>query len=261
MDDNNQTPASPEPDDDLLSWMPPELVERARQYEERDAGTGQPKGKRRRVDYTAAPKGKHRALSLAALAGGGLLLILGTFLSATGSRGAQALPEKGRLWFALWLAGQAATLCIYLLCLLPMGQKLRRSALAAALGLGLAFALAASVTTMAPRDSDSLSYRIITILFALLLAMAFSPNSWLLLGILRRRSSEKFSVLMGSVNLAIGLLGLIATLAGGKTDASTPITALGIVQGLCYLCLIASWPILDRAVLSKPEGAIDGQPK
>jgi hypothetical protein len=260
MDDNNQVPA-PAQDDDLLGWMPPELVERARAYEERDAGAGQPKGKRERMSFTAPPGGRHRALSLAALAGGAMLLLLGTLLSATGARGAQALLEKGRLWFALWLAGQAATLCVYLLCLLPLGQKPRRPALAAALGAGLAFALAASVTTMAPRGGDSLPFRIISIFFALLLAMAFSPNSWLLLGLLRRRSSERFSALMGSVNLAISLFGLTAALAKGKTDASAPITALGLVQGLCYLCLVASWPILDRAVLSKPEGATDGQPE
>ena len=259
MDDKDITPP---PDDDLLNWMPPELVERARQYEERDAGIQQkPNGKRRRVDFTAPPEGKHRPLSLIALTIGALLLILGTTLSATGARGAQALLEKGRLGFVLWLAGQAATLCIYLVCLLPLRQKPRRPALAAALGLGLAFMLAASAITLPPRGSDGLAYQIVTFFLALALAAAFSPNAWLLLGILRRRSSEKFSVLMGGFTFAFGLLSLISTLAGGRADASTPITALGVVQGLCYLTLIASWPVLDRSVLSKKGGANDGKPE
>ena len=260
MDDETQA-LPPEPDDDLLDWMPPELVERARKYEERDASTKQSKVKKKRVDYTVPPKAKRKRFSLGALAGGALLMAVSTALSATGAYGAQSVQEKGRVWLALWLAGQAFTLCVYLLFLLPMPKKPRRAALILTLGGGLAFGLAASMTNMMPVESESVSLpvQIITLIFALLLALAFSPNLWLMLGALRRKTTEKFSVLMGGINLAIGLLGLITTLAKGNTGMGTLVTALNIGQGLCFLCLVASWPVLDRAVLSK--GETDGQPE
>jgi hypothetical protein len=260
MDDNNRTPP-PEPDDDLLDWMPPELVERARQTAERDAGAAPPRAKRRRADYTKPPGGRRPLFSLAALAGGALLLAVGTALSATGARGAQGLAEKGRPGFALWLAGQSATLCVYLFCLLPLGRRARRPALAAALGAGLALSLAASLAAML-RGGRGKGIELLSVAFAALLTMAFSPNLWLILGMLRRRTTEKFSALMGSANLAVGLVGLIAALAGHKADRSTAFTALSLAQGLCYLALLASWPVLDRAVLPVQKGtADDGQPE
>jgi len=258
-DNNNQAPA--QDDDDLLNWMPPELLERARRYEERDANTKQPKSKKKRVDYTVPPKGKRRGLSLGALAGGALVMAVSTALSSMGKYGARNAAEKGRLWLALWLTGQAFTLCVYLLFLLPLPKKPRRAALMLTLGAGLAFSLAASMTNMLPVESESVSlaFQLITILFALLLALAFSPNLWLMLGALRRKTTEKFSVLMGGVNLAISLLGLISALARGNAGVGTLVTALNLVQGLCFLCLLACWPVLDRAVLSK--GELDGQPE
>ena len=258
-DNNNQAPA--QDNDDLLDWMPPELVERSRKYEERDANTKQPKIKKKRVSFTEPPRAKRRGFSLAALAGGALVMAVSTSLSAMGNHGAQALAEKGRVWLALWLAGQAFTLCVYLLFLLPMPKKPRRAALILTLGGGLAFGLAASMTNMMPVESESVSLaaQIITIFFALLLALAFSPNLWLMLGALRRKTTEKFSVLMGGVNLAVSLLGLVTTLARGDTGMGTLVTALNIGQGLCFLCLLATWPVLDRAVL--PKGEIDGQPE
>jgi len=259
MHDENVIPV----DEDLLDWMPPELVERARQTAEKDAGIATRKTKKSRADLTTPPEGKSRPFSLAALAGGALLLIPVTYLSATGAGGAQNLLEKGRLWLALWLVSQAATLCAYLLCLLPLREAKRRSALVLALGAGLAFALAASAANMlrGTGGNTAPSLQIAALVVSMLLAMAVSPNLWLILGVLRRRSTEKFSALMGGINLGIGALGLLAALAGGKADALTPITALSLVQGLCYLCMLISWPILDRAVLSEPEGANDGQPE
>ena len=259
MAENDQAPL-PEADDDLLNWMPPELIERARRYEERDANTQPPKDKKKRIDYTKPPKGRHRTLSLAALAGGALLLVIGAILSLIGENGTQAMLEKGRLWLALWLAGQAGTLGVYLLCLLPLGKS-RRPALVFALGAGLVFGLAASVTVMlrGDRGEASPAFQIVTVIFSLLIAMAFHANTWLILGALRRKTTEKFSALMGGVNLAISLLGLITTLARGNADTAVLVTALGIVQGLCYLCLLVSWPVLDRCVLSKEEGETDGQ--
>ena len=256
MAENNQPP-TPEADDDLLNWMPPELIERAREYAQRDANTNPIKGKKKRIDYAVPPKGNHWALSLATLAGGALLLVIGTFLQGTGSLALKALEDKGDLWFSLWLAGQAGTLCVYLLCLLPLDKKLRRAALVLALSVSLAFGLAASVTTMRPGDSESISptAQLVVILFSLLIALAFHANTWLLLGVLRRKTTEKFSALMGGITLAISLLGLLA----GLSETGALVTALGIAQGLCFLCLIATWPVLDRALL--PKGETDGQPE
>jgi len=258
MAENNQPP-TPEADDDLLNWMPPELIERAREYAQRDANTNPIKGKKKRIDYAVPPKGNHWALSLATLAGGALLLVIGTFLQGTGSLALKALEDKGDLWFSLWLAGQAGTLCVYLLCLLPLDKKLRRAALVLALSVSLAFGLAASVTAMRPGEQNRVSpaVQIVTVIFSLLIALAFHSNTWLILGALRRKTTEKFAALMGGVNLAISFIGLLT----GLGEAGALITALGIVQGLCFLCLLASWPVLNRAVLSKTEGETDGQPE
>ena len=267
MDDKDLTPQEQEqeqslpPDDDLLDWIPPELAERARATEEKDAGTTPPaKGRKRRTDYAVQPKGTRRGLSLALLLCAMLMMIAGTIVQATGSNGLQAVLLKGRAWFALWVIGQAATLCIYLLCLLPLEKELRRLLLGTALGMNLAFGVAASVAAALNQEAAGMSpaLRILSIIFAPLVALLFSTNMWLLLGVLRRRTAEKISALMGSVALGIVLLGLLASLFpspnSGPPKTPVGVIALDLLQGAFWLGLLVTWPVLDRAVLARRTG-------
>jgi len=285
-------------DDDLLNWMPPELVERARVQAERDAQSAAPgksgrfgrtRAQQKPVRYVEPPRGEHRGRSLAAAVLGALLLTGGSLWQALGTR---APASRGTLWLALWAIGQAAGLCVYLLCLFPMGnilpirnsvptssslptgnkdpaeKKLRRPALIAALGAHLLFGMAASVVAELRKGpgNDSPAVWITAMVIAPLLALAFAPGLWLLLGALRRKTTEKFAAFTAGVSLAVGLLGLILTLTGGKAATAQPpvhISALNLAQSLCFLYLIATWPVLDRAVLTNPdlEGADHGQPE
>jgi len=264
--------------------MPPELVERARVQAERDAQSAAPgkPGRSRRaraqqkpVRYVEPPRGEHRGRSLAAAVLGALLLSADSLWQALGTR---APASRGMLWLALWGIGQAAGLCVYLLCLFPMGNKthygnslpmenpeptgnilptenkLRRLALIAALGVSLLFGMAASVAAELRKGpgNDSPAVWITALAVATLLVLAFSPSLWLLLGALRRKTTEKFAAFTAGVSLAVSLIGLILTLTGGKAATAQPpvyIAALNLAQSLCFLYLIATWPVLDRPVL------------
>jgi len=235
--------------------MPPELVERARIQAECDAVSAAP-GKSRRarakqkpVRYAEPPRGRHRGRSLAAAVLGALLLAVSSLWLALGT---QAPANRGPLWLALWGAGQAATLCVFLLCLFPLRKAPRRLALIASLGAGLLFGMAASVAAELRRESDmSPAVQVTAMVIATLLALAFAPSLWLLLGALRRKTTEKFAALTAGVSFAVGLLSLLTTLAGGKAATADPpvcISALELVQSLCFLYLIGSWPVLECPV-------------
>ena len=244
MDDKNLTPQEQNTtEDELLAWVPPELVERAHATAEKDAGRkpdGSGKMGRQRVNYAQPPAGSRRGLSLAALAGGILFLLSGTVFSAVSINSVQ---KTGPLAFALWMAGQVLSLCIYLLCLIPLGKKPRRALLMAAIGANLASGIAALMAS-SEHKAGSIA---LSIFFGLFL----SPNTWLLVGLLRRRTAEKLAVLMGGIFLGISFLGLVGTLASGKAATPVHVTAINLAQGLCWLALLATWPVLDRAVLEK----------
>jgi len=257
MNDENLAPqeAQAPADDDLLNWMPPELVERARYTAEKDAKTFEPK--KRRLNLVTPPAGKRKKLSLAALLCGVLLLAANTVLSATGANGQLAVMQKSRLWFALWMTGQAAMLCVYLLSLLPLSKEMRRPALLTVLGTVLiANSVSGIIVSLRQEGDFPLAFLIGMIVFSSLLILAFSPELWLMLGVLRGKTTEKLSAMMGSVILLISLI-------MAKRDAAAYLSALKFVQGLCYVTLLFSWPVLERPVLSKPtEGeASDGQPE
>jgi len=260
MDDEKLTqpeiPPPPEVDDDLLNWMPPELVERARIYDERDAKASESMRKGRAKAVPTPPAGRNKAFSLGALTAGAGLLAVYWALAGTGANGQQALQLRGRLWFALWMAGQAAMICIYLLYLLPLGGGLRRPALTAGLTVSLAVNIAANALLAAREEGDySMGARIVMAIFSMLVVLAVSPNVWLLLGLLRRKTAEKRAAVLGCVGIAISLIGLISTLASKEkaAAASQPpyLTAVSIAQQLGYILLIGTWPVLDRAMLSK----------
>ena len=259
MDDENLTQGTagqtPPADDDLLGWMPPELTQRARYTAEKDAGI-YPSKKKKKMDFTKPPAGKHRALSLAMLIGGAVLLALSTTLAASGANGEQAVLEKGRIWYALWIIGQAASLCVYLLFLLPLSSDMRRPALFTIMGAGLLSSLGGGLTALLGQRGDyALGFVIASIVFTLLLALAFTPSVWLLLGLARRRTSERAAAVMGCVNILIQLIGLIGKLTGSGTDSPPAyVTALDIVQCACFVTLLFNWPVLEQPVLKAPEG-------
>jgi len=265
LDNENLIPQEAETpqDDDLLNWTPPELTQRALYTAQKDAGNY--RGKKKKVDLSKPPAGKHRTLSLALLLSGAALLVLGTILAATGANGQQAVLEKGRLWYALWMSGQASTLCIFLLFLLPLDRDMRRPALFTVLGAGLAFFVPATIVTMLRQDGDMQAGALATgIIFIVLVSLACSPSLWLLLGMARRRSGEKAAAVAGCVMVFLNLMGLFGTLSGGA-NASPPayVLALEILQGGCYVALLFNWPVLERPVLSNPQegGMNDGQPE
>jgi len=267
MDDETQAPA-PAQDDDLLSWVPPELAQRAQYAAAKDAGVYQSKRimkkkKEKRADFKKPPAGSHRELSLAFLLGGATLLVLGTILVAAGANGQQAVLDKTRLGFGLELSGRAALLCVYLLFLLPLRRETRRPALFTMMGALLLFNGAASwVTTM--RDSP-VGFLVAGVLLTLLL----TPETWLLLGLARRKTSEKLAAVMGCGILFIIEPTNLAVALATPEKAQDPvyIIAMRVIQGACYIALLFTWPVLDRPVLAgKPENidkgdTNDGQPE
>ena len=264
MDNENIAPQ--EQNEDLLDWVPPELAERARIYEERDANTSKKKAKRMRGPATP-PEGKFQRGSLVLLIAGMSLLALNWFLAAVGVNGQQAVMQKGRLWFALWMVSQACTLCVYLLFLLPLGREMRRPALITIMGAGLLSNVVANASVIVREEGDySLGLRLTMAAIMTAIALAVTPNVWLLSGLLRRKTAEKRAAALGLISIAISLVGLISTLAQGRAAAASPplyVNAIGIAQMLMYSFLLAGWPVLDRAVLTpKPEGEMeDEQPE
>lgn len=254
MDDENLTQdtaeQTPPVEDDLLGWMPPELTQRARYTAEKDAGI-YPSKKKKKVDFNRPPAGKHRTLSLAMLIGGAVLLALSTTLAAAGANGEQAVLEKGRIWYALWIVGQAASMCVYLLFLLPLSRDMRRPALFTIMGAGLLCSLGGGlIAILSQRGDYPLGFMIATTAFTLLLALAFTPSVWLLLGLARGKTSEKAAAVMGCVNVLVQLIGLIGKLTGSGTQTPPAyVTALDVVQCVCYVILLFNWPVLERPVL------------
>ncbi|MCL2299968.1 MAG: hypothetical protein FWC27_07465 [Firmicutes bacterium] len=260
MDDENLVPQEAEaaPDDDLLNWTPPELTQRALYTAQKDAGNYQ--AKKKRLDLANPPEGKHKTLSLALLLGGVALLVLGTVLAAAGANGQQAVMEKGRLWYALWISGQAAKLCVFLLFLLPLEKDMRRPALFTLLGAGLVFEVASAIlTTLHQQVEAQRSVLVAGTVFLVLVCLACSPSLWLLLGLARRKTSERMAALAGCAFLFLTVM-----------TAGPPLylAATGILQGACYIALLFTWPVLERPVLAAPpEETIregdepDGQPE
>jgi len=242
MDDENLA-REQAPDD--LDWTPPELTQRALYTAQKDAGNFQ--GKKKRLDLKKQPPGNNRTLSLALLLGGALFLVVGTIVAATGANGQQAVLEKGRLWYALWMSGQAAMLCVFLLFLLPLEKDMRRPALFTVMGAGLAFsAVGEWIGSMHITTAGILAV-------SLLLALAFTSEVWLLLGLARRKTTERLACVMGSVNLFIGLVTLLGNLANpNMADAPIYITVLRLLQGGCFVALLFTWPVLERPVLERP---------
>jgi len=246
MDDENleQTPQ----DDDLLDWEPPELTQRALYAAQKDAGLFRPKPKK--LDFKSPPAGKHRTLSLVLLLCGALFLVLGTALAATGANGQQAVLEKGRLGYALWMSGQAAVLCTYLLYLLPLGRDTRRPVLLTVLAGGLLFSFGAALIAALPKNSGLPPGGAIA---TLLVAVLLTSNLWLLIGLLRRKTSERLAGVMGCATVFLGLLGLAGALLLPETaTAPAGVTALEVLQIGCYTALLFAWPVLDRPVLAVP---------
>lgn len=254
---------TPQEQDDLLNWMPPELVERARITAEKDAKLYAPK--KRRTNFSTPPKGDKPRFSLAALLCGALLQVLLIALMAVGANAQEAVQRNGRLWLALWLVSQACILCVYLLYLLPLGRETRRPVLATMLAASLASSAAFGIAQLPSQKGDYPMWAVVaSAAFMVLLEMALKPNLWLLIGLLRRKPTEKFSALMGWAAFALVTFGLITALAGKNTGPVSPphyVTVLTMLSHLCHLGLIHTWPVLDRAVLSKQtEGAsTDGQ--
>jgi len=129
------------------------------------------------------------------------------------------------------------------------------------MGAGLAFSFTAGLLELLKQDNAlSLGASIAMTAVLMLVALLFTPSVWLLLGLARRKTSEKMAGLMGCVNLFVILMVLLPRLAGVGTPTSTPIyvTALDLVQGVCYVALLFKWPLLDRPVLETPDPTSTG---
>lgn len=248
-----------EQDDELMDWVPPELVERARLTAEREEKAAQmPSGPPKAKSFARAPKGKNKTLALAMLAGAILFLLVGTILAGTGNNAQISVANKGRVWLVLWLTSQALVLCMYLLFLLPLKRDMRRPSLITIMGAYLVFtAVSGGITLMKQDDGGStLGVRIAAMVVATLIVLLLTPAFWLFRGALRRRSAEKAAALMCFINVFVTFFSLISTLTkGAAATAATPVyvSALEVAQGICFFILLTQWPVLDRPVLGPDE--------
>ncbi len=254
--DNEASPVEIQNDDDLLRWMPPELEARAEYTAQKDAHLVTPKAKR--IDFQAPPRGDNPKKSKLFLVLGIAMLLISTLLSAIGANGQAAVIQNGRLWFALWMIGQALSLCAFLLFLFRFNPDMRRPALLTVLGANIVFNWAAGIASLMHRPSDfSVGVKIGAAIFLTLLATAITPSFWLFLGVVRRRSTEKVATVMSSIAIAISLIGLISTIAKGNALTAVPrayVTAIEIAQSVFFLLVIAGWPVLTRPVLEHQPG-------
>jgi len=279
MDDETLAPQEA-PDDDLLNWVPPELEQRAILTAEKDAGIYrskkiQRKRKEKRLDFGKPPAGRNSKLALAFLLGAALFLALGTILAATGANGQQAMQDKTQLGFALWMSGKAAVLCVLLLFFLPLDKAIRRPVMLTMILASLIFNAAGELpgamqTAAAGATGEVPTEALVAIaVVGTLLGLVFFPDAWLLLGLARRRSSEKLAAVLGCVPVLVCLLTVITDLI--KPEAAKRPVYLTAMEGLqlgCYVALLFSWPVLDRPVSTNPpainisEGEeTDGQPE
>jgi hypothetical protein len=233
----------------LQDWQPPELLARQQQTAARDARSAERIAKKQRKRkgkgkvFGVPPAGKHKALALAALAVSGVGMALHAVLNLVGPFAAEALRNRGALGLALYVGALAvfAGLCVVFLLPLPR----RRMLLTAVLLLQLALNTAQGVCKLlhdAPTTSASSPARGVMATFGATILLLLSPSLWLLLGALRRKSTERFA---GMAQMATLLLGL------GGMQAAPVLSAIALAQNAGMFLLLCTWPVLARPVLAR----------
>ena len=281
MDDETLAPQEA-PDDDLLAWEPPELTQRAILAAEKDAGIYRSKKiqrKRKEKLLDSPPAGRHGKLALVFLLGAALFLALGAILAATGANGQQAMQEKTQQGFALWMSGKAAVLCVLLLFFLPLDKAIRRPMMFTMMLASLIFNAAGeligpirNVTADAAAvvaEGVTVGVHVASLIVFTLFLLAFYPEVWLLLGMVRRKSRERLAAVLSCVTVFTFLMMVISNLTNPETiTRPVYLTVIDVLQWSCYVALLFTWPVLDRPVSINPPAIItsegeepDGQPE
>lgn len=255
------------PEDDV--WMPPELIERARQTALRDANTQEKleakrvkKEKRGQRGLRTPPAGRHRILSAACAVLSLLLLAARAALRFWGPFAAAERARAGPVGLALGLLSAAAASALLLIILLPIYPRSYRIAMPVLLGSALLLSFAQAVTISMHTSSQSAAPPPAVNAFGgALLATLLSPLPWLLLGALRRRNTEKFAALLLGIVLGITLLmagmQLLVRLVRPETPLTiSPLTAVDAAQNLFFFLLLLSWPVVSRPILWKKNKEI-----
>ena len=237
MDENQ----SPREEEDLLEWMPPELVERARTAAERDAHSAERRTSRQKKDK------RGRAAALAVICSG--LQLAAIFFALFGRRTEEI---KGALSLTAHLLLAVLMLLVYLVFLLPWPQDERRKALAALTLLCCAVFFVRGAAVMR-RGSAA---EIVASCLGMLILVVLSPVPWLMLGALRRKHMRVAAV-MAFLAVALALFVNAAKAANAQMtgepapDKAAAYTLLGYLQNLLLGVLLLVWPVVEQPILTK----------
>jgi len=146
------------------------------------------------------------------------------------------------------LIGCVISTLLYLKLLLPIPQGKHRQVITMLLAVSFVCSIIYCVGIIMTEYMLEYSNEDLLATFAMVVGMFFlaSPQNWMLIGALRRKSMALAAAAAQAAFLVIFLLGALLILFEVETS-------LFIAEGICFLILLCNWPVLERPILAKEK--------